>query len=202
MKNLKLFIFCLMLFPLRSPAALPPQFSECLMGDNGAVSTVSTQDIQDIAKISKVTYCQNQLGLTNKSDTINLLKDKNIQIGISLAKTNYSREDLVEMAKVGGFVLYVDSSKLAKEYLIDIAKAGAQLVIISATSGLALSDLQDIARARSFVYNVNSGVTKDDLKTLVDMGVQVVIRSGQSALSKDDMVEVAKVNPDLVSIMP
>ncbi|MDG0817117.1 hypothetical protein [Bdellovibrio svalbardensis] len=187
------------LLSIKSIAALPPQFSECLVGDSG---TVSTQDLRAIAKVSKVTYCQNQLGLTNKSDTVDLLKDKNIQLGISLAKTNYSREDLVEMAKAGSFVLYVDSSKLAKEYLIDIAKAGAQLVIISATSGLSFSDLRDIGRAKSFVYNVNSGVVKEDLKALVDIGVQVVIRSNQSALSKEDIVEVAKVNSDLVSIMP
>lgn len=192
------FLF-LFLFPVFSFAALPPQFSECLVGDSGAIST---QDLRDIAKVSKVTYCQNQLGLTNKDDTLDMLKDKNIQLGISLAKTNYSREDLIDIAKAGSFVLYVDSSKLAKEYLIDIAKAGAQLVIISATSGLSFSDLRDIGRAKSFVYNVNSGVTKDDLKALVDIGVQVVIRSNQSALSKDEIIEVAKVNSDLVTIMP
>ncbi|QDK36484.1 hypothetical protein [Bdellovibrio sp. NC01] len=193
-------LFALMTcFSLPSMAALPPQFSECLNGDSG---TVSSGDIADIAKVSKVTYCQNQLGLTNKLDTQELLKNKNIQLGISIAKTNYTREDLMDLAKTGSYVLYVDSTRIPKEYLIDIAKAGAQLVIISATAGLSTFDLRDIARAKSFVYNVNSAVTKDDLKSLVDVGVQVVIRSNQSALTKDDIVEVARVNSDLVTVMP
>ncbi|HEX7674270.1 MAG TPA: hypothetical protein VF412_08865 [Bdellovibrio sp.] len=199
MKVLSLLSILSFIVSTQAMAALPPQFSECLFGDS---ASVSTQDVKDIAQVSKVTYCQNQIGLTNKSDTMDMLKNKNIQVGISLAKTNYSREDLIDLAKTGSYVLYVDSSKLTKEYLIDIAKAGAQLVVVSATAGLSASDLRDIARAKPFVYNVNSASQKEDLKSLVDLGVQVVIRSSQAGLSKEDIVEVAKANSDLVSVMP
>ena len=108
----------------------------------------------------------------------------------------------MDLAKVGHYVLYVDSPKIEKEYLIDLAKAGVQLVVMSATSGLSISDLKDLAKAKSYVFNVNSLMVKDDLKDLVGLKVQVVIRSSQSGITKDDIVEVAKVNSDLVVVMP
>lgn len=187
------------LFSVQAMAALPPQFSECMSGDS---SSISTQDVRDIAKVSKVTYCQNQMGLTNKFDTLDMLRNKNIQVGISIAKTSYLREDLMDLAKAGSYVLYVDSNRIAKEYLMDLQRAGVQLVVMTGNAGLVASDLRDMARVKSYVLNVNSPMVKEDLKTLVDLGVQVVIRSNQSALAKEDIVEIAKVNPDNVSIMP
>ncbi|MEN0060473.1 MAG: hypothetical protein AAGB31_16655 [Bdellovibrio sp.] len=185
---------------LSGHAALPPQFSECLTGDSAALSSY---DVHDIAKVAKVTYCQNQMGITNKTETLTMLKNKNIQIGISIAKTSYSREDLLELARAGSYALYVDSNRIAKEYLPEIAKAGAQLIIISSTSGLAATDLRTLVQqGKPFVYNVNSNATKEDLKSLVSLGVEVVIRSSQVGLSKEDIMEIARVNTDSVTILP
>lgn len=107
-----------------SLAALPPQFADC-MGTEG--SAISVYDVKEIAKVAKVNYCQNQVGLTNKFDTLDLLKNRNVNVGISVAKTTYTREDLDQMAKVGPFVLYVDGNRIAKEYLNSLAAQGVQM---------------------------------------------------------------------------
>lgn len=187
------------LISISSFAALPPQFSDCLNTEN---PQMSVYDLQAIAAVAKVNYCQNQMGLTNKYDTLALLKTTNVNLGVSVAKTTYSREDLMEMAKVSGYVLYVDGNRIAKEYLMDLSKAGVQLVVMSATANLSKADLLQIAKAHSFIYNVNSAVLKEDLKDLVNAGVTVVLRVGQYGMSKEDVVEVAKLNPSLVSIAP
>ncbi|MEK2689764.1 hypothetical protein [Bdellovibrio sp. GT3] len=180
-------------------AALPPQFSECLSTDG---SSASIYDVKEIAKVAKVNYCQNQLGLTNKFDTLDLLKTGNVNVGISVAKTTYTREDLMELAKAGSYVLYVDGNRIAKEYLTDLAKNGVQLVVMSATAGLAKQDLLDFAKVRPFVYNINSNVVKEDVKELVGAGVTVIFRSNASGLSREQIIEIAKVNPDLVTLSP
>jgi hypothetical protein len=180
-------------------AALPPQFSDCLNADS---SQMSVYDLKAIAAVAKINYCQNQSGLTNKADTLALLKTDNVNLGVSVAKTTYSREDLMDMAKAGSYVLYVDSNRIAKEYLIDLAKAGVKLVVMSSTAYYSKSDLLEIAKAYTFIYNVNSAVFKEDMKELVKAGVTVVLRAGQYGLSKEDVVEVAKLNPSLVTIAP
>ncbi|WP_413576759.1 hypothetical protein ACLVWU_01800 [Bdellovibrio sp. HCB290] len=192
-------ISLLLLISSAAQAALPPQFADCLSTDG---SSASIYDVKEIAKVAKVNYCQNQSGLTNKFDTIDLLKTGNVNVGISIAKTTYTREDLSELAKSGPYVLYVDSNRIAKEYLVELAKQGVQLVVMSATAGLAKQDLLDFAKARSFVYNVNSNVIKEDVKELVQAGVMVVFRSNASGLSREQIVEIAKVNPDLVTLSP
>jgi hypothetical protein len=180
-------------------AALPPQYSECLRTD--ASTSMSYYDLKELSKVSRVTYCQNQLGLIGKTEISELLKGK-IDVGISLAKTNYSKEDFLEMAKSGSFLLYVDSPKFNKEALVDLAKAGIQLVILYSTAGLSKDDMLYIASEKSFILNVNSNIIKEDLISLVKANVQLVIRTGQANLSKDDLVAVAKTNTALVTIFP
>ncbi|QDK44002.1 hypothetical protein DOM22_01905 [Bdellovibrio sp. ZAP7] len=189
----------LILFSSVSLAALPPQFADCLSTE---VSSASIYDVKEIAKVAKVNYCQNQMGLTNKFDTIDLLKTGNANVGISVAKTTYTREDLSDMSKSGSFVLYVDSNRIAKEYLNTLASQGVQLVVMSATAGLSQADLLTLARVRPFVYNVNSAVIKEDVMALVQAGVTVVFRSNTSGLSREQIVEIAKVNPSLVTLSP
>ena len=163
---------------------------------------MSVYDLKAIAAVAKINYCQNQSGLTNKADTLALLKTDNVNLGVSVAKTTYSREDLMDMAKAGSYVLYVDSNRIAKEYLIDLAKTGVKLVVMSSTAYYSKSDLLEIAKTYTFIYNVNSPVLKEDMKELVKAGVTVVLRAGQYGLSKEDVVEVAKLNPSLVTIAP
>ncbi|WP_413559659.1 hypothetical protein [Bdellovibrio sp. HCB209] len=192
-------ISALLLSSSVSFAALPPQFADCLGTD---ASALSVYDVKEIAKVAKVNYCQNQIGLTNKFDTLDLLKSRNVNIGISVNKTTYTREDLEEMAKVGPYVLYVDGNRIAKEYLNGLASQGVQMVVMSATAGLSKQDLVTLAKARPFVYNVNSAVVMEDVRELVQNGVTVVFRSNSSGLSREQIVEIAKVNPELVQISP
>ncbi|MGE5086185.1 MAG: hypothetical protein ACM3MG_07760 [Bacillota bacterium] len=180
-------------------AALPPQFSDCLSADS---AQMSIYDLKAIAAVAKVNYCQNQSGLTNKAETLALLKSDNVNLGISVSRTTYSREDLMDLAKANSYVLYVDSNRIGKDYLMELAKAGVQIVVMSATAYLSKADLLELAKAHAFIYNVNSPVIKEDVKDLVNAGVTVVLRSGQYGLSKEDVVEVAKLNPSLVSIAP
>lgn len=195
-----LILVFLFFFSSRSFGALPPQFSECLYENTG--TNVSSADIVEIAKVSKVTYCQNQVGIINKSDTINILSNPNVQVGISLMKTAYSFADLMDLASAGTYVLYVDNTEMSRDNLTSLANAGVQLVIMSSTSGLSRADLLAIAAAKSFIYNVNSAVLRADLRDYVTAGVQVVIRSSQSALSRADILDVALVNSERVTIMP
>jgi hypothetical protein len=190
---------CSILFSSVALAALPPQFADCLSTD---ASSASIYDVKEIAKVAKVNYCQNQVGLTNKFDTIDLLKTGNANVGISVAKTTYTREDLEQMSKAGSFVLYVDSNRIAKEYLNSLATGGVQMVVMSATASLSQADLLALAKIRPFVYNVNSAVIKEDVVALVQAGVTVVFRSNTSGLSREQIVEIAKVNPGLVTLSP
>ncbi|MFM6928043.1 MAG: hypothetical protein ACKOX6_06230 [Bdellovibrio sp.] len=192
------FIFGSLIFSY-SFAALPPQFSDCLSAES---APMSTYDLKAIAAVAKVNYCQNQSGLTNKPETLALLKSNNVNLGIFVSKTTYSREDLMDLAQANNYVLYVDSNRIGKDYLVGLAKAGVQIVVMSATAYLSKSDLLDLAKARPFIYNVNSQVIKEDVKDLVNAGVTVVLRAGQYGLSKEDVVEVAKLNPSLVTIAP
>ncbi len=192
-------ISALILLSSVSMAALPPQFADCLSTE---ASSASIYDVKEIAKVAKVNYCQNQVGLTNKFDTIDLLKTGNANVGISVAKTTYTREDLEQMAKAGSFVLYVDSNRIAKEYLGSLATSGVQMVVMSATASMSQADLLALAKIRPFVYNVNSAVIKEDIVALVQAGVTVVFRSNTSGLSREQIVEIAKVNPSLVTLSP
>ncbi len=181
-------------------AALPPQFSECLRENSG--TTMSVYDLKDIAKVSSVTLCQNQIGLLSKYDVIELLKTSNVQAGIFLSKTPYIKEDLLEMAKAGTYVLYVDNQELDRYALIDLLKAKVLIVVSTITAGLSKEDILAIAKEGSFIINLNSNLPKEDLKQFVDAGIQVVIRTHSSGLNKESIIEVAKVNSNLVTILP
>lgn len=183
-------------------AALPPQYSECLHQDSlSSLNVVSVYDLKEIAKNSKVIYCENQVSAVGKSDTIDLLKS-HVDIGISLARTNYFKEDLIQMAAAGPYLLYVDNANIGRDSLIDIAKAGAQLVIMSATAGLTQSDLLTIAQAKPFIYHVNSAIPKDNLKALLDAKVQLVISSSSSNISRGDLVALGTGDPAAITIIP
>ncbi|MNJ93302.1 hypothetical protein D3C87_109810 [compost metagenome] len=180
-------------------AALPPQFSECLRSD--ALPSISYNDLKELAKVAKVTYCQNQVNLIGRNEAKDLLRS-NVDLGVSLARSNYSYEDLLDMARAGSYVLYVDTAKLSRAELINLAREGVQLVIMSISSTLSQVDLVAIANEKSFIYNVTSMVPRADLQQLVSLNVQVVIRSAQSNLSKEDIVAVAQTNSSLVTVFP
>lgn len=187
-------------FSLSVQAALPPPFSDCLVETTGATMTV--YDLKELAKLSKVTVCQGGKSLIGKYETIDLLKTANVNLGISLAKTDYTKDDLLDLAKSGKYLLYVDGNRLLKENLIELSKAGVQLAIMSETSGLSKADLLAIAKEKPFVYNVNSNILKETLIELVNEGVQLVIRTNQSTLSKYDILAVVKVDANLVTVLP
>ncbi|XGC81229.1 hypothetical protein ACES2L_01880 [Bdellovibrio bacteriovorus] len=199
---MKFFILLFLSYVLNATAlaALPPQYSECLRENSG--TNMSVADLKDIARISKVTYCQNQVGLVGKPETLELLRSPNIQVGISLGRTTYSVTDFVDLARAGTFVLYVDSPRLTRENLISIARAGAELVVMSASAGLTRADYMAMAAAKPFVLNVNSTLLRTDLRDFAAAGIQVVIRSSQSGLSRADILEVALGNSERVTIMP
>lgn len=181
-------------------AALPPQFSECLQQNSG--SNMSATDVAEIAKVSRITYCQNQVSIIGKSDLLTMLANPNVNLGVSLSRTSYSSQDLLDMAAAGTYVLYVDSARLSRDNLVSLLNAGVQLVVMTATSGLSKSDLTTLAATKSFILNVNSVVLKSDLQDYVRAGVQVVIRTAQAGLSRQDILEVAQLNSEKVSIFP
>lgn len=194
-------VFSLFSFAVSSAfAALPPQYSECLNNESG--TKLSIYDLREISKVSSLTLCQNQISLLNKYDTADLIKGGNVRAGISLSKSTYLKEDLLDIAKAGPYVLYVDSPKLDKSALIELLRAGVQIVVLSASSGLAKPDLMELARVKPFILNVDSSMLKEDLRDIVNAGTQVVIRSNQSNLLKEDIIFVVKAKPDLVTIMP
>lgn len=195
-----LFLFVLVAMSVTAKAALPPQFSECL-NDNTSTN-MSVADLKEIARVSRVTYCQNQIGLIGKVETQDLLTSPNIQVGISVGKTSYSYTDFLDMARTRSFVLYVDSMRITRDNLISLSQAGVQLVVVSASAGLSKADLMQIAAAKPFILNVNSTVSRVDLRDYVAAGVQVVIRTGQAGLSRADIMEVAALNTALVTILP
>ena len=194
-----LFVFSFLSFSLAF-AALPPQFSECMGNDGG--TKLSIYDLRDISKVSTLTVCQNQLSLLNKYDTADLIKNGKVRAGISLSKSTYLKEDLLDIAKSGTYVLYVDNAKLDKTALMDLLRAGVQVVVMTASSGLAKPDLIEMARVKPFILNVDSIMLKEDLRDIVNAGTQVVIRSNQANLTKDDIIFVARANADLVTVMP
>ncbi|MFS4459325.1 hypothetical protein [Bdellovibrio sp. HCB2-146] len=181
-------------------AALPPQFTDC-MNDNSGTS-LSTADMKEISKVSNLTVCQNQINLLSKYDAVDLLKSPNVKMGISLARTGFTRTDLMDMAKSGTYVLYVDTAVLDKTFIMDLQRAGVQIVVVSAGAGLTKFDMLDMAKVKPFILNLNSTMTKEDLRQLVTAGVQVVIRMNQAGLSRSDIIEVAKANAELVTVMP
>ena len=199
MKALTLFAIIFFAFS-SAQAALPPHFSECMSNDGG--TKLSVYDLRDISKVSSLTVCQNQLSLLNKYDTADLIKNGKVRAGISLAKSTYLKEDLLDIAKSGTYILYVDSAKLDKTALMELLRAGVQVVVMTASSGLAKADLMEMARVKPFILNVDSIMLKEDLREIVNAGTQVVIRSNQASLTKDDIIFVAKANADLVTVMP
>lgn len=180
-------------------AALPAQFSECLKMDTAP--NTSFTDLKDMAKVAKMTYCQNQVSLIGLLEVKELLKS-NVDVAISLAKTNYSLRDLLEMAQAGSYVLYIDSNKLSRLDLISLAKEGVQLVVMAASSGMAQADLVALANAKSFIYNVDAMIARSNLQDLVGLNVQIVIRTSNANISKPDIVAIAQVNNSLVTVLP
>lgn len=181
-------------------AALPPQFSECLR-DNTS-SAMNATDLSAIAKISKITYCQNQVGLVTKADTMTILRNPNVNMAISLSKTTYTIEDLNDIATSGSYLLYVDGSRLSLANLQTLSRAGVQLVVMSSTAGLSKGDLMTLAQERPFILNVNSPLLKADLRDYVTAGIQIVIRTNQAGLTGADILEVAQLSSDRVTVLP
>lgn len=181
-------------------AALPPQFSECLSQNSG--TNMSASDVAEIAKVSRITYCQNQVSIVGKADLQAMLANPNVNIGISVSKTSYSYQDLLDMAATGTYVLYVDGSRLSRDNLVALLNAGVQIVVLSGSAGLSKLDLLAMAAAKSFILNVNSAVSKTDLQDYVRAGMQIVIRTSQAGLSRQDILDVAQLNTEKVSIFP
>lgn len=188
------------LFSVSVSAALPPQFSECLSQNSG--TNMSATDVAEIAKVSRITYCQNQVSIVGKTDLQAMLANPNVNVGISVSKTSYSNQDLLDMAATGTYVLYVDGSRLSRDNLVALLNAGVQVVVLSGSSGLSKLDLLAMAAAKSFILNVNSSVSKADLQDYVRAGMQVVIRTSQAGLSRQDILDVAQLNTEKVSIFP
>ncbi len=107
------------------PGCFASAFSECLRENSGTAMSIA--DLKEISKVSRVTYCQNQVGLVGKLETMDLLSSPNVQVGVSVSKTSYSQADLLDMAGAGSYVLYVDSSRLGRDALIALANAGFNL---------------------------------------------------------------------------
>jgi hypothetical protein len=181
-------------------AALPPQFSDCL----GEISStgMSTSDVKEIARVSRVTYCQNQISPVTKLETQDLLSNPNVQMGISVAKTNYSFTDLMDFARSGKYVLYVDGSRISRDNLISLSQAGVQLVVVSSISGFSKTDLLQIAAAKPFILNVNSVTTQTDLRDYLTAGIQLVIRTSQVGLGGAAIGEIAALNSAMVTVLP
>lgn len=192
----------LLLASYAAVAALPAQYSECLHQDQlSGWNMMSMADLKEVAKNSRVIYCENQVMPTGKIDTIDLLKS-HVDVAISLARTNYFKEDLIQMGAAGPYLLYVDNASFGKDTLADIAKAGAQLVIMSATSGLTQSDLLSLAQTKPFILHVNSAIPKDNLKALMDAKVQLVISTSSSNISRGDLVSLGSTDPAAITIIP
>lgn len=192
--------FLFALIPSISFAALPPQYFDCLRENSG--TSMSVADLKEIAKAVRVTYCQNQVGFFGVAETKDLLSSPNIQVGISLAKTNYSQQDFLSLASAGSYVLYVDSARLNRIDLNALAAAKVQLVIVASSSGLSKLDLLQVAQAKPFILNVDVPMSRSDLLDYVNAKVQVVIRSGQSGISRADILALAQVNSELVTVLP
>lgn len=182
-------------------AALPPAtFSECFQ-QTGTSASLTPQDFKDMAAKSKTIVCQNQLGPFGKEQLIDLMQNR-VEVELSAAGTNYTKEDLVQMAAANNLYLIVDSPRLIRENLVDIARAGAQMAITSGGTGLLREDLVTISHERKFLYVVNSAVTKDDLRILLTEKIPVVIYNTQSGLLNTDIVELSRLAPDLVTVKP
>lgn len=193
-------LFVLIALSVSSKAALPPHFTDCLKENSS--TNLSVADLKEIAKVSPVTYCQNQVSVVGKLEIQDLLTSPNVQLGISVGKTAYSYTDFMDMARTRPYVLYVDSARLSRDNLVALSQAGVQLVIVSASAGFSKMDLMQLAAAKTFILNVNSPMSRTDLRDFVNAGVQLVIRTGQAGLSRADILEVAALNTALVSIVP
>lgn len=189
------------LFFLASPvlAALPPQFSECQRLDNN--TSLPPADLIALSQAHSITYCQNQISLVGKAEIIQLLQAK-ARVGISMARTNFTLTDFVEMAAAGSYVLFVDSPKLAVTDLQTLNTSGVQLVIQSGPSALSKADLVLLASQRPFVWEVNSTVVPTDITDLLNMGVQVVLRATSAGLSPATVSQIARANPTMIEIYP
>lgn len=201
-KTISILIGILCFFYLQKGfAALPPAtFSECFQ-QSGVSSALTQQDFKEMAKNSRTIVCQNQLGPFSKEQMIDLLQNR-VEISLSAAGTNYTKEDIMQMASAGTLYLIVDSPRLVRQNLVDIARAGSQMAITSGGTGLLREDLVTISRERKFLYVVNSAVTKDDLRILLGEKLPVVIYTAQSGLLNTDIVELSRLAPDLVTVKP
>lgn len=201
MKALSIFTLLTVLgFYSSSQAALPPQFAECLRENSS--TNLSVADLKEIARAAPVTFCQNQVSAIGKLQVQDLLTSPNVQVGISVAKTEYSYSDFVDIARTRSYVLYVDSNRITRDNLVALSQAGVQLVIMSGSAGLTKTDLMQLAAAKPFIINVNSPLSRADLRDFVSAGVQLVIRTGQAGLSRADIIDVTSLNTALVSIVP
>lgn len=197
---ISLFLIYVLIYVGSAQAALPPQFSECL--NSSSASTLSVADMKALAEVTKLTFCQNQVGPLGKTDLENLLASPNIQVGVSLAKTSYSITDLLDLASVGNYVLYVDSSRLSSANLTSLAQAGVQLVFMGTASGLSKSDIISLAAVKPLILNVNTFMSRADLLDYIGAGVDIVVRTSQAGLNLEDITALAQLNSGKVTILP
>lgn len=188
------------LFMLFAQASLPPQFSECLRENSS--SAFSAAAIAEMAKTSQVTYCKTQTDIITTLDLANIIKNPNVNAGISVVNTIYSVQELTSLARAGKYMLYVDGTRISVLDLVNLSREGVQLAVISGSAGLTRPDLLRLAQERPFILNVNSNLLKSDLQDYAKAGVQLVIRSSQSGLSSQDITDIVKASADRVTIMP
>lgn len=182
-------------------AALPPAtFSECY-NEYSTSSALTPADLKDMASRSRTIVCQNQLAPFSKEQLVDLLKNR-VEVTVSAAGTNYTKEDIVQMAAAGTLYLIDDSPRFIRENLVDIARAGAQMAITSGGTGLIREDLISIGKERKFLYVVNSPVQKTDLSLLLAEKIPLVIYVASSGLLNTDVVELSKIAPELVTVKP
>ena len=182
-----------------SLAAIPQQaLLDCYRSPGGTSLTI--EDYKALSKISKQTFCQKTANSFAKADLIEILKNQS-EIGISVAGTQWSKYDLIEVAKSGKMTLIVDGLRFNRENLLEIAKGGAQLAITT-SSGFLKDDLIAIAREVPLVVAVTSNLIKDDLKQLAASKIQLVIFLSDSGIGNYDLIDIVKSNPEMVSIKP
>ncbi|MNJ92759.1 hypothetical protein D3C87_104330 [compost metagenome] len=182
-----------------SSAALPVQYEQCLPERS---KTLLPGELQEMAKLVRVIVCQNYANAFTADQTLDLLKSKNISMGISLAQTGFLYENLLAFAKVNPYVLFVDSNRLFPEQLEGLARAGVEIVVISGKTAFPMEGLRAFAKKESFTYHVNSNILKENLKDLASLKVKLVIEAVNSSISKEALAEIAQANADLITVLP
>lgn len=193
------FIVSFLFIALSSKGAVPQQtFKDCF---GSTVSpTLSVENYKALSKMSKQTHCQNLSSKFAKADLLELLQNRT-DVGISVEGTNFSKDDLVEMAKAGQLTVIADSRRLNRGHLLEIAKAGASLAVVSA-AGFSKEDLIALSQETPYILAVNTSIAKEDLIQLVKNKTQLIVYLFSSGVRTSEMMEIMQTNPDLVSLKP